>query len=291
MINETDGKKMYFDSNFSLGHYKWKNIINSGSLYQVKTDFTGWDYTKDDCSGSIEFILNIRESENNALYNTGITTNDLMSWTGSTAKALYKKGWVCYVKNTDLGVWSECKGATLDDITDKTADIKSKGVKFLQPGDLLLCTGHGEFYVGGGGTDEKYKYKVTYVNPNADTNNDKKKSGISRIEAPPSFKSPNSLKAEGTFAWGSVKDEFPVESSSGQKHYFYYDTVANVFRHCECGNEPEKYIIKRGKQIFYFNSKNEADNAKVEGDIVMSIHSNSSCDFDNRSYIVIWRKK
>ena len=97
--------------------------------------------------------------------------------------------------------------------------------------------GHGEFYVGGGGKEDKNKYNVTYVNSNADTNNEKKKSGISSIEVPISFISPNSLKAEGTFAWGSVKDEFPVESSTGQKHYFYYDSIANVFRHCECGRE------------------------------------------------------
>ena len=232
-----------------MGYYKWKDIINNGNSYNVKTDFIDWDWTKDDCSGLIEFVLNIRESENNALYNTGITTNDLMHWEKSTAKELYKKGWVCYYRN-DQGIWSECHGTTLEDITDKTNEIKSKGINFLQPGDLLLCTGHGEFYVGGG-------YKVNYVNPLAP---DKKKSGILKIKAPTSFSAPNSLKAEGTFSWGNVIDEFPVESGSGQKHYFYYDSTANCFRHCECGQDP-----------------------------ITGAHDN--CDFSNREYIVIWRKK
>ena len=259
IINETDNKQMYYDSykykpdEPILGHYKWKDIINNGNSYSVNTNFTGWDYTKDDCSGSIELILNLKESGTNALFNKGITTNDLMLWEKSTAEALYKKGWVCYVKNTDLGVWSECKGPTLNDISDKTTDIKTKGINFLQPGDLLLCTGHGEFYVGNG-------YTVDYVNPLAPTNDEKKKSGISKIVAPTSFSAPKGLKAEGTFAWGNVKDEFPVESRLGQKNYFYYDPVVNVFRHCECGQDP-----------------------------ITGAHDN--CDFNNHEYIVIWRKK
>ena len=43
--------------------------------------------------------------------------------------------------------------------------IINKGVKFLQPGDLLICNGHAEFYVGDGyifelvGIDEKISEK------------------------------------------------------------------------------------------------------------------------------------
>ena len=255
-INMEAGKPMYFSP--SMGYYKWKDIINNGNLYQVKTDFTGWDYTKDDCSGSIEFVLNIRESENNALYNTGITTNDLMLWQRSTAEALYNKGWVCYYRDDSSGKWSECFGTTLDKTIDNTNEIKTKGVKFLQLGDLLLCAGnpgHGEFYVG----DE---YTVDYEKSvDEEPDRDKrKKSGISKITAHPNFSQVSGLKAEGTFAWGNVKDEFPVESSSGHKNYFYYDPIANIFRHCECGQDP-----------------------------VTGAHDN--CDFNNREYTVIWRKK
>ena len=269
IINEIDNKQMYYDSykykpdEPILGHYKWKDIINNGNSYSVNTNFTGWDYTKDDCSGSIELILNLRESVIDALFNKGITTDNLKSWNNDTAEVLYKKGWVCYYRN-DQGIWSECHGTTLEDITDKTNDIKTNGIKFLQPGDLLLCTGHGEFYVGGCGKEEKYKYNVTYVDEEARTNDEKKKSGISKITAPTSFSAPNSIKAEGTFAWGNVKDEFPVESGSGHKHYFYYDSVANCFRHCECGKEP-------------------TDSAEL--------HKASDCLYGEREYKVIWRKK
>ena len=140
MINESDGKKMYFDSNFSLGHYKWKDIINNGNSYNVNNNFTGWDWTKDDCSGSIQFIINIRESEDKAIFSDDMTTGDLMNWQGWNAKQLYKKGWVCYYRNNE-GIWSECSGTTIDKTIDKTNEIKTKGVKFLQPGDLLLCAG------------------------------------------------------------------------------------------------------------------------------------------------------
>lgn len=128
---------------------------------------------------------------------------------------------------------------------------------------MLFCAGnpgHGEFYVG----DE---YNVDYVNPLAPTNDEKKKSGISKITAPPNFSQVSGLKAEGTFAWGNVKDEFPVESSSGHKNYFYYDPIANIFRHCECGNGPDK------------------------DDTVHWNDGRSGCEFHRKNYTIIWRKK
>lgn len=252
LVYQTIGEKGEID----MGYYKWKNIINEDNTYQVKTDFKEFDDVKDDCSGSIEFVINLMESDKEALFKSKISINDLMLWQKSAAKTLYNNGWICYVRNEE-GKWSECIGPTLEDTIIKTDEIISKGVKFLQPGDLLLCAGnpdHGEFYVGDG-------YTVTYVNPLAP---DKKKSGISEIAIPTSFPPVNGLKAEGTFAWGNVRDEFPVESGSGHKHYFYYDSVANCFRHCECGKEP-------------------TDSAEL--------HKASDCLYGEREYKVIWRKK
>ena len=81
--------------------------------------------------------------------------------------------------------------------------------------------------------------------------------------------------AKGTFSWGSVKDEFPVESAGEHElgegmNYFYYDTSydnhlkhnKNYFWHCECG----------------VNDVNKQ-------------HTNG-CSFknDGKFYFVIWRK-
>ncbi len=65
-IDAEEGKPMYQTANSSgnnMGYYKWKDIINDDSSYNVNTKFSGWEYTKDDCSGSIELVLNIRESD------------------------------------------------------------------------------------------------------------------------------------------------------------------------------------------------------------------------------------
>lgn len=116
------------------------------------------------------------------------------------------------------------------------------------------------FYVGKG-------YNVVFIEDDARTNIERKKSGISTITTSDKFSLPtsNDTKAEGAFSWGSVKDEFPVEAGGehaiGDKlHYFHYDSGANCFRHCECGQDP-----------------------------VTGAHDN--CDFSNREYVVIWRKK
>ena len=252
-INKEAGKPMYFSS--SMGYYKWKDIINDENSYNVNTDFTGWDYTYDDCSGSIEFIINIRGSDENAILLDKVTTADFTSRakTNNTAKILYNNGYICYYQKD--GIWYESTGLNDSDSKPNT-EIATKGINFLQPGDVLFYAGspgHGEYYVGDG-------YTVDYVNPLAPTNDEKKKSGISKITTPPSFSAPKGLKAEGTFAWGNVIDEFPTETKDGNRHYFYYDSGANCFRHCECGQDP-----------------------------VTGAHDN--CDFNNREYTVIWRKK
>ena len=101
----------------------------------------------------------------------------------------------------------------------------------------------------------------------------RKKSGISTITIPIDFNLVNADKAEGTFAWGSVKDEFPVEGGGehdiGEKlNYFYYNS-AGYFQHCECG----------------YNSVSDINNHSID----CSINPNNK--FNNRKYTVIWRKK
>ena len=66
-----------------------------------------------------------------------------------------------------------------------------------------------------------------------------------------------------------MKDEFPSENRDGKRHYFYYDEVANVFRHCECG---------------HWQPMEENQHAS-------SCSMNPNNENYDRKYTVIWRKR
>lgn len=129
---------------------------------------------------------------------------------------------------------------------------------------------HIEFYVGN-------NYEIVYENQlgNKEARNSAKKSydwqnkfpkrsGDNKLTG-----SSNTLRAEGTFAWGDVKDEYPSESKDGKKHYFYYDTILSVFKHCECG--------------FW--------NPLVENQHSSSCSINPNNENYGRKYTIIWRKR
>ena len=273
IFGSDENKPMYYTS--EMGYYKWKEYINKyptknsdGNINidnnkpaneKVNNSFNGRN-ARDDCSGLVMIVYDI--IENKKVGNRDYYTKSLMATNSDISKELFKQGYVMYKKETTG--WKKYKknGENLAETIENNINLS-----ILEPGDLLVCNsganGHAEFYVGDG-------YNVTYINPNADTNIERKKSGISTITTPASFDLPTSAdtKAEGTFAWGSVKDEFPVEAGGEHEigkylNYFYYDTTnnVNVFRHCECGNEPEN----------------------------TTLHKN--CNFNDRQYTVIWRKK
>ena len=74
-----------------------------------------------------------------------------------------------------------------------------------------------------------------------------------------------------------MKDEFPSENRDGKRHYFYYDEVGNVFRHCECGNMP--------------NDKSTILADSNEKPLPIHDEPTKGCLFTKRDYTVIWRKK
>ena len=258
-FGSSENKPMYYTNN--IGYYKWKEYINKyptknddGSINvdndkpqkeKVNNNFNGRN-ARDDCSGLVMLVYDIME--NKKVGNIDYYTKKLMEIDSDISKELFKQGYVMYKKET--GNWKKYKnnGENLTETVENNVNLS-----ILEPGDLLVCnssnTGHAEFYVGDG-----YSTKYTIVN--------NKKSGLTSITTPNSFALPstNDIKAEGTFSWGSVRDEFPVESGSGHKHYFYYDSTTNIFRHCECGQDP------------------------ITG-------AHDKCDFNNREFTVIWRKK
>ena len=111
-----------------------------------------------------------------------------------------------------------------------TADMT---IEDLKVGDLLISKDHAEFYVG-------IAYSSEFYDTRNGNKNDWKKSGtkvIHDLYGPLHLIRPNG-KAPGTFGWGNVHDEFPVEDKNGKNYtYFYKNDDEAYFRHCDCGLE------------------------------------------------------
>ena len=131
----------------------------------------------------------------------------------------------------------------------------------LEVGDLLVSKDHVEFYVG-------LRYASEYYDTRNGNKNDWKKSGTKVIHDTygPHRSLVSGDKAEGTFGWGGVHDEFPVESKDGQYTYFYKNSDEPYYRLCQCGLEiADPYAS----------------------------HAGHVCDYGNPNcqYEIIWRKK
>lgn len=129
----------------------------------------------------------------------------------------------------------------------------------LEVGDILVSNKHTEFYTG-------TNFETIYVDMRNGTINDWKKSGIVSITESGSNQPVDNGKLYGTFGWGGVHDEFPLESSDNKLCYFYKYADEAFFRHCECGNDPNK---------------------------IGTDHTSSQCKFsdEEHQYKIIWRKQ
>ena len=239
------------------------------------------DYAGDDCSGFASAVLRIanngKRGQNGVLITNGygtvkdIDVSSLMNKDSSNSKALFNLGYEMYINEN--GVWEKyyLTNGVLTNETENNMSINS-----LIPGDMLACNGspdHIEFYVG---NDYEVVYEDLLNNStNRTLRNQQKKTydwgnkfpkhnGVNRTTG-----NNENIRKEGTFAWGDVKDEYPSESSSGQRHYFYYDTTQNVFRHCECG---------------YWKPLDERGHSST-----CSIYPEN--EHYGREYTVIWRKR
>ena len=237
---------------------------NYGTLFYYDEDSyynDGWHLIDDNGDGIYEY------------YYFSLSGHVLKDTTAPTGYKLNKNGKliindvVYQVSFLDVANSDEYKmnGENLTETIENNVNLS-----ILEPGDLLVCnsgnTGHAEFYVGDG-------YNVVFIEDDARTHIERKKSGISTITIPDKFSLPtsNDTKAEGTFSWGSVKDEFPVEAGGehaiGEKlHYFTYNSNG-YFQHCECGNN---------------KPTDSHDN---------SCSMNPNNVNKDRKYTVIWRKK
>ena len=133
-------------------------------------------------------------------------------------------------------------------------------VEDLKVGDLLISKEHAEFYVG-------VLYASEYYDNKSDIRNVRKRSGTKTINYLYGPEAPNVAggKANGTFSWGNVKDEFPTESKDEKYTYFFKKDGEAYFRLCHCGAEPTS---------------------------TDSYHKILGCDYGTETcrYEVIWRK-
>ncbi len=294
------------------------------------------EYARDDCTGFVKFVLDLLISYKGYKKEPlplDFNSSTLLGTGNKISKYLMEEGFEVY-KGKSAGndnSWLRYKdGAEQENIYR----IKAED---LEPGDLLVCDNcgtkteykikddksdyeivynrnnpmHAEFYIG-------HNYDITYnrsINTNKEedkfkevdgfkyTNTEKinviKKSGIETMRQGDEIKIKKG-KAEGTFSWGNIQDEFPLESSSGQKHYFYKKDNEAFFRHCECGEEPEKEVkicrnLLNGKVKEYTELEIKKEKARgvvlEEKTELFSVHmlSTKGCYFNERKYDTLWR--
>ena len=221
-------------------------------------------HVRDDCSGFVKSVIKLAGKEF-----TGFNTDLINGYDKSLAPNLSRAGYDLYQYAN--GVWSKISFSSLEFSSIKTELALPVGdsmdIDFLKPGDILVTNSHAEIYVGNNynkvlgsitNKNDRNIAKKSHIWTNADvTHTDAMPVKIAKgtdVVGLPTY------VREGTFAWGSVIDEFPTETKDGNRHYFYYDSGANCFRHCECGQNP-----------------------------VTGAHDN--CNFRNREYVVVWRKR
>ena len=238
-------------------------------VYDENSDGAGmignW-HVRDDCSGFVKAAIKLAGKEF-----TGFKTDLINGYDKSLAPNLSLSGYDLYQYSN--GVWCKIGFSSLDSssiiVEPALQEGEVMGLDFLKPGDILVTSGHAEIYVGNNynkvldGVEDRNNQKKDYIWNDSD---------VAHTDTTPGYTNKGTTEnpiyvKEGTFSWGNVVDEFPTETKDGNRHYFYYDSGANCFRHCECGNGPDK------------------------DDTVHWNNGRTGCNFHRREYTVIWRKK
>ena len=238
-------------------------------VYDENSDGAGmignW-HVRDDCSGFVKAAIKLAGKEF-----TGFKTDLINGYDKSLAPNLSLSGYDLYQYSN--GVWCKIGFSSLDSssiiVEPALQEGEVMGLDFLKPGDILVTSGHAEIYVGNNynkvldGVEDRNNQKKDYIWNDSD---------VAHTDTTPGYTNKGTAGnpiyvKEGTFSWGNVIDEFPTETKDGNRHYFYYDSGANCFRHCECGNGPDK------------------------DDTVHWNNGRTGCNFHRREYTVIWRKK
>ena len=316
------GKRDFVSAHMLLNGYEMGQQVSKGSITE---------HARDDCSGFVKFVLDI--FLNNKYLGAGTIERDfvckeLLSVNNKISKELMAGGFTAYQNDTSLNFWDKYR-------FEKKETGKALTINDLVPGDMLVCdtsygkkykiyvsnndnpeyrwgevnstaSPHIEFYVGN-------HWEVEYNDMSFDGTNDygynfeeyekknvHKKSGINFISCN-GLPTKGNNKAEGTFSWGNIADEFPLEATSGQKHYFYKTQDMAFFKHCECGAlDPNEMVVlckdesKANKEIrAYTHAQYESKSNLTKLTPYFPVHDLSSkgCYFCDRKYKILWRQE
>ena len=222
--------------------YKYDIFEEYAESYETDREKLYGKFTGDDCSG---FTLGvIRLTLKGDLGKSGISGDaglDLIDTSTTKIRtdtnfenSMLNLGFHKYYLKESEKVWKHKYidgGAVVD---KETTEVK--GIGFLQPGDMLVCNGHVEFYNG-------FRYDVTYNEEIGSDVNIWKQSGIESISRGEQLKpginnngtdTKDNGRAYGTFSWGRVEDEYPVEAvgdgrEKNTNYYFTFNSTTKMF--------------------------------------------------------------
>ena len=223
--------------------YRWIDKIDYRFSANKVEKFS---HTRDDCSGFAKLVTVLaNEGENINIYNAQELMNINLENINNqvpVVQTLLNNGYEVFIAHTTDEYKGKCVNIRQVDGINTIVDIAMPlSIDFLEPGDMLIANNlnttktefHIEFYVG-------YDYPTTqyYLYKKKALRNELKKFGIKSLGEGKRIKISDDGRAEGTFSWGNVNDEFPTENKQGNfKHYFYFNPNG-YFQHCECGKHP-----------------------------------------------------
>ena len=228
------GKNIYYYDKFSElnnDKYEVKTVKNNNTTTEDYNQYA--HYIGDDCTGfsqAVIYSIEMAKGSTEPRGMNGIAGHGFGLRNHNEAAFKYRSN-----KNTETSLknlgYVKYQAVNLD-------------INWLQPGDLLCSDSHVEYYVGN-------NFESTFKSDSG-SRNTKKKSGIESIERSGSNtktikeyinldgeyvlreKYDNSGKtipaAQGTFGWGSVNDEFPIENKGEQMYYFKKSADGKCFK-------------------------------------------------------------
>ena len=206
--------------------YKYDAFEDYAKNYITDTEKTYGKFSGDDCSGFVLGLIRLvskgdlgKDAKNNGGLDLKNTNSYKIREDKNFEKCMLNIGFHKYYLNGTEWKHKYIKNGVVED--NETNEVE--GINFLQPGDMLVCDGHVEFYNG-------FKYTIEYKDKR-----EGKKSGIESITRGERLKpginnngrdTNDKGRAYGTFGWGRVRDVYPSEAigDGGERNTYYYFT-------------------------------------------------------------------
>ena len=239
MIFNGDGARaLYHIDDFDFDSYINERQMTYDSLYGNNVDYNKFiNYAGDDCSDFVSaVIMHLNEgsrgksTEDDELTSDGIRLHDtsaqMMQTNPNFEKAMYLMGFDKYAFRNGRWVKFELDNGRLVQraLTEVLHNNSFQmNTNFLEPGDLLVCAEHVEYYIGYINAfnlitrqNEWISIKDLNANYREYTEVDRNRNMIGTLK---------NTYACSTFGWGRINSIYPT-----YKFYFSYDTNNNCFR-------------------------------------------------------------